>query len=729
VSAAPGDSVLKESPLADAYLEDLSPEQRAAVTHQGGPLLVLAGAGSGKTRVITRRVCWLVQSCGAESQHVLAVTFTNKAAREMRERLEPVLGHAGGGLFVGTFHAWGLRLLRRHGSLVGLPREFQVLDRSDQLALVRAVAEELGLDTTQHTPRRLLTRLSRLKNGMGGRLDDVVTQQALESYSAGLERAGALDFDDLLLKPLALLREHPQLRHSLDYRHVLVDEYQDTNRAQGELVEALMPQQRDLLAVGDEDQSIYAFRGARVDNILEFQQRFTDATVLRLERNYRSTGHIVGAASGLIASNRHRLGKRLFADGELGGPVELHGAATATGEAELLARLLQQELNRSAARELAVLYRTNAQSRLIEEALVRARIPYVIVKGLRFYERREVKDVLAYVRLVLTPDANLALRRVLNVPPRGIGPATLAALEEAASGAGVSLWQALESGLVKGAAAARLEDFQALVMRIRAGVAELPTAEAVRELVRFSGYESYLRQGAGRDDDAPLEHVDELVEKARSLGGVGAQGLSELLDEAALTSEADELQGGAVSLMTLHNAKGLEFDTVMIAGVETGLLPHPGLGGQVLTERDLEEERRLLYVGMTRARRRLVLSYAYSRSWQGREREAGPSSFLDEIPDSHLRRLEPAPPLSYRSTYHRNRSGPDPGSTIATTGSGAGTGGYRKGSRVRHPRYGTGTVIGLEGTGDDLKLTVYFERHGRKKLVARYAGLMLQGRG
>ena len=334
-----------EPPLADVHLEDLSPEQQAAVTHQGGPLLVLAGAGSGKTRVITRRVCWLVQSRGASADRVLAVTFTNKAAREMRERLEPVLGESGKGMFVGTFHAWGLRLLRRHGQLLGLSREFQVLDRTDQLAQVRAVAEELGLDATQHTPRRLLTRLSRLKNGMHGRVDDVVTTQALEAYTAGLKKAGALDFDDLLLKPLALLRENPELLRSLGYQHVLVDEYQDTNRAQGELVETLMPEQRDLVAVGDEDQSIYAFRGARVDNNpgvrAALQGRHGDqaGTQLPFLRQYRGRGlgsdRRQPATAGQAALRRRRTGsaRGTACHGHRPGRGRAAGPAAATGNA------------------------------------------------------------------------------------------------------------------------------------------------------------------------------------------------------------------------------------------------------------------------------------------------------------------------------------------------------------------------------------------------------------
>jgi len=707
----------------------LNPEQHAAVTHVGGPLLILAGAGSGKTRVITQRIVHLIHERHLAPERILAVTFTNKAAREMRERLVVALGGEVRGLYVGTFHAWGLGFLRRHARLLGLSPEFTVLDRADQLTQMAEVLKNLRLDETRFPKQRLVARISRIKNGLEDAEDSAnpIWRRVGKAYEERLKARNALDFDDLLARPVEALKQHPELTQRLGYEHVLVDEYQDTNHAQAALLRLLAPASGGITVVGDEDQSIYAFRGAKVDHILHFEKTFPGTTVMRLERNYRSTAAILGAASAVVAANRNRLGKALRAEGAPGEPVEIHGAPSGEAEADLVGRLIAAELKTREACEVAVLYRTNAQARPIEEVLVRRGVPYIVVKGLRFYDRREIKDLLAYLRLLLNPDDDLALERVINVPARGIGMATLEALRERAQTLATSLWGALEEGGTEGAGAGRLAAFHGLLARLRGEAARLPPSALLRLTFKETGYGPHLGGDEEEGDNAKarLDNVEALVDKAASFDALGPEGLRALVDEASLASDADRLgEAKAVSLMTLHNAKGLEFDTVFVTGVEEGLLPHRGLeSDDEDTAPDVEEERRLLYVGMTRARHRLVLSYARRRRFLGREMDQGPSRFLDDIPEALCRRSEERKDDEQGVRSFFGVAAPAAVAATPAPPRERGEVSFRAGSRVRHPDYGPGNVLSSEGSGDSLKVVVRFDRVGRKKLAAKFAGL------
>jgi len=705
-------------------LDSLNPEQKQAVLHEKGPILVLAGAGSGKTRVITHRLAHLV-SRGVDPRSILAVTFTNKAAGEMRERAQALLPGAPLTSFVGTFHAFGLRLLRRRAQAAGLPPRFGIADSSDSLALVKEAMEEHGISEQMLPPHSVRGRISHAKNAMipPQRFAQMATDFAGEriakvyaSYEKRLAACGALDFDDLIVRPVRLLAEQPGVlaEERRRIRHLLIDEYQDTNSAQDALVKRLGEGADSLAAVGDEDQAIYRWRGAEVEHILRFEEDFPGAKVIALERNYRSTDKILAAASGLVSHNRRRREKRLRSDRGAGAAVRIWRFDEDRAEVEAVAREIAGSAKPPG--ETAILYRVNAQSRPFEEELVRRKIPYVVVGGMKFYERAEVKDVLAYLRLAARPEDDLAFRRVVNVPARGIGAATLDRLAAMSRESGKSWWEvSADPAGVTDRARTSLTRFRAVVEELRERAVDGTPSAVLEHLLTVTGYSALYEGSDDREDVARRENIRELLSSAREFERRNAEGatVAEYLDTVALATDADAagVRGGAITLSTLHAAKGLEFGQVFVVGLEEGFLPH-GQSGE--DEDELEEERRLLYVGMTRAEDALTLTVTNRRLVYGRVEPRRPSRFLEEIPKGAVEEKVfgySAPTAAFAA--HASSFEPEDEDQRP----------LRRGRRVRHPRYGYGVILTEEGSGDETRLTVYFDRAGKKKFVARYADL------
>jgi len=723
------------------FERELNPEQLGAVTHGEGPQLVVAGAGSGKTRVITYRIAWLARQRGVEPRSIVAVTFTNKAAAEMRDRAERLLESWPLATFLGTFHRYSLQLLRAYGDRVGLARDFAILDEADQKAIVvQAMAAE-NVAESAFPPRAVLAAISSAKNRLLS--PDLYEQGARDAFSQRVARvyrryealrrkASGVDFDDLLLHAVRLFVEHPDLAERLRgrVRHLLVDEFQDTNHAQLRLVEELAAPDGNLTAVGDEDQGIYRWRGADLSNILEFERHFPGAVVRKLERNYRSTSAILDAANEVIGHNRLRRGKKLWTDAGRGESIRLFRAGDEGDEAKWVAGEIARLRARHALAELAVLVRTNAQTRAFEDEFFHARIPYVLVGGVRFYERAEIKDLVAYLRVLRNPRDNFSLLRILNQPPRGIGKTTVATLEEqAATEAGGVIWDLLELDRLDrfaNRAATALRAFRDLLRALRAAAGELPLPALLDELLRRTGYADVYRRD-NEEDQARLENIQELLTaaqtftEARAANGDDQDLLTAFLDHVALVSDLDGWAGErGVTLMTLHSAKGLEFPVVFLPGLEDGLLPHFNTQGR---PEDVEEERRLFYVGMTRAQDRLLLSACRRRRIAGRYQDQLPSPFLAEVPE-RLVEAEESPTLfaSERVRGIDSFFGRAPRDEYSQE---APVRGPRRGSRVRHPTLGSGVVLEIDGEGDEAKLTVFFERAGKRRLVARYASLEL----
>ena len=714
-----------------SLLEGLNPQQREAVLATEGPVLILAGAGSGKTRVITHRIAHLILDQGVPSDAILAVTFTNKAAGEMRARVEALVGGAALGSWISTFHSLCVRILRRDAVADGPPSAFVIYDEDDQLAAVREVLRSLDLQEKLHPPRRILSRISARKNS-GRDPEEMETDsigertlaRVAEGYRGRLESARALDFDDLLLKTVALLSESDEARESYRRRfhYLLVDEYQDTNRSQYEIVRFLAGGHGNVTVVGDEDQSIYSWRGASLRNILDFEADFPGARVLRLEANYRSSQKILDIASGLVAHNRSRKGKTLHAVRVSGEPVRLHEASD---EYEEAAWVVDRIAARRGDERAAVLYRMNSQSRLFEEALLRLRIPYSVVGGVGFYQRREVKDVLAYLRLLANPRDSVSLRRVLNVPPRGIGAKTIDEIDRLRKSRELTLWESVgavvDEALLPARATQPLARFRDMLSGLQAEVGRLGVKALLERTLAATGYSAALAEEDSHEAQGRLENLAELLSAAADYEErEPSSGLLGFLDGISLLSDVDESRLDApVVLMTLHSAKGLEFDSVFLVGLEEGLLPH---SRSLLSDaRDaLEEERRLCYVGMTRAMDRLHLSWAESRMVFGERRLSSASRFLHEIP-----REEVEVTGGYRKPALAPRHAASPATKARADGAvtAAGAAAFRPGARVRHPLFGLGTVLRSDGAGDDLKLTVSFAGIGAKRLVARYAGL------
>jgi ATP-dependent DNA helicase UvrD/PcrA len=731
----------------------LNPAQQAAVEHPGGPLLVLAGAGSGKTRVLTARIAHLIKSQGLAPQRIFAVTFTNKAAAEMRTRVGTLLGADPRGLWIGTFHSLSARLLRREAPLLGFGPNFTIYDVDDQAALIRRILEQRGVSPKAYPPRALQGIISGAKNRMllpeelGAQADTPLARVAADVFAAlgpALKQANAMDFDDLLLNPLVLFREHPErLAYWQDrFQHVLVDEFQDTNAAQYLLVKQLARKHGNLCVVGDDDQAIYGWRGADVRHMLAFQQDFPGTTLIKLEQNYRSTQIILDSANGVIAENATRLGKTLFTAKQGGDPVVLLTAADERDEAEWLAN----EFSRLAADDdiayegMAVLYRTNAQSRPIEEAFRFRRIPYRLVGAVSFYERREVKDLLAYLRLIANPADDEAFMRVVNVPRRGIGDASLGLLVQAATTWRKPLLQVAEGAARVAELRPNVRDaftgVAALVARLRHAAGHADPATVLEAVLTATGYEQYLAE-EGAEGIERIENVRELIAGAAAWAevqsgeteeGEGGSPLERYLTQAALITPVDEAKDVAgVTLTTTHMAKGLEWPVVALAGLEDGLFP---LSRTVTEAGGVEEERRLCYVGLTRAREKLYLSWARTRYRNGRLDLAEPSRFLEAVPPEVLVERSTTPSwdrgnrLPRGPRAHRAALSAIPEAWMPADES-QDAPRYVQGERVRHRKFGGGIVRAVAGQGKGLKVTVEFDDQeiGTKQLLVAYAGL------
>lgn len=715
-----------------------------------GPLLVLAGAGTGKTRVITYRVAHLIEQ-GVPPSSILAVTFTNKAAGVMKERITELLRASGRSAFdiwVSTFHSFCARLLRRESQHLGLPRDFAIYDDDDQTAAVKRSLLQLGLSTEDYPPRSIRSQISHAKNhgispdemeSQASQMRDPGRQDAAKvfrAYTEILRKAAALDFDDLLLRAVELLRDHADVRAkwSAQFQYLMVDEFQDTNRAQEELVRLLAGARKNLCVVGDEDQSIYGWRGARAGNLKRFTEDFSGAKIIRLEENYRSTQTILDAAAAVVKNNSDRLGKNLQATLGMGDKLRFFEAPDSVAEAEFICEELSAVVRNDSEARVAVLYRTGAQSRSFEEVLRRLGIRYRVVGGFSFYERAEVRNALSYVRLIFHPEDDVALLRVLNVPPRGIGATTVAVLEARAKETGKSLWETIRAGefTTGQKIAGALNSFRELIEMLQEECHEMPPAALIECVLDRTGFLSWVEQ---QDNIEHTSRGENLRELSNAMAEATEQGqtLEDLLDHAALVSDSDQYQEDVpVSLMTLHSAKGLEFDAVFLAGLEEGVLPH---GRALDTPGEVEEERRLFYVGMTRAKKALVLSRAiYRRSYgEDRLRASLPSRFLSEIPrdlieaaagsqsePGETRRYEADPEFSEGYSHRQTRTPygrPAPKSR--------GSKDPLIGTRVRHLKFGIGTIIEVEGDGEDRKITVSFQDFGPKKLLERYANLQL----
>jgi DNA helicase-2/ATP-dependent DNA helicase PcrA len=723
----------------------LNPRQREAVDHGDGPLLILAAAGSGKTRVLAHRIARLVASGEVGPEEILAVTFTNKAARELVARCESLVGDAARSLWAGTFHGIGARLLRRHADVLGYTSDFSIFDADDQKRLLKDLLDEANLDTTLYTPDGLRAFIEAAKNegkrpgDPGIRAADPFSRKYAELfavYQERLARLSAMDFGDLISGVLELFRRKPDLlaRYQTGFRHVLVDEYQDTNHAQYLMVSSLASRHGNICVVGDDDQSIYGWRGASLRNILEFERDFPGSTVVRLDQNYRSTGTIIRAAGAVIANNRSRMAKSIWTDNPSGDRIRLYEAVDERDEA----RYIVERLRGLGARrgDAAVFYRTNAQSRAIEDALVQAGVAYVIVGATRFYERREIKDLLAYLRFIHNPDDDISLARIINVPTRGVGRTTWDALKKRAASNGTSVWSSAPSALadLRSTARTRTAAFLAVAETWLRSTPATSVTEMLERVIADTNYARYLSALPGEESEGRLENVRELLTVAQNFDAAwDARELVEeekkptplgvFLEQMALASDVDgyEARENAVTLMTVHNAKGLEFSDVFIAGMEEGLFPHSRSTSD--NEDAIEEERRLCYVGITRARERLTLIRAVRRHVFGATQFNFPSRFLEEIPTDLLEYESPKPRFS-RSLEEEADAPLHDVPTMREHPEDAGAT-YCVGMKVVHPMFGVGTVKKCDASGDDEKVVVQFQRAGVKKLVARFARLQI----
>ena len=775
------------------FLEKLNPPQRDAVTTTEGPLLILAGAGSGKTRVITYRIVYLVQQ-GVRPESILAVTFTNKAAQEMKERVSSLLTkanegedgpRASGSPLLSTFHSLCVRILRRdiEKGFSEYSRDFTIYDSDDQMRVVKNVMKDLQIDDKLLPPRTVQAAISSAKNRgessesyvqkinhAGDAKKDGIAKVYVE-YERRLRKNNALDFDDLLIKTVELLRRSDQTRdyYNRRFRYILIDEYQDTNGPQFNLVRLLTQQSQNLCVVGDDDQSVYAWRGADISNILNFEKHYPNAKVIRLEQNYRSSQKILKAASAVIKNNQGRKGKELWTENDQGSNIRYYQAYSGDGEAQFVVEKIREHLREDSKTKFAVLYRANSQSRLFEEACRRENLRYQIVGGFSFYERAEVKDTIAYLKLALNPNDSIALSRVLNTPPRGIGKGTVDAIESLAKEKGLSLWEAISLALREQTMPQRnlngLKTFSEIINTLGEKALSLPLSDVVKATLRDSSYLQMLETDNSPESESRLMNLEELVNAAVESQEKGDT-LRDFLDHAALISDTDQYTDGVqVTLMTMHSAKGLEFPVVFIAGLEDGLFPH---SRSIDDEIQLEEERRLCYVAITRAEKQLYLTHAMKRRVYGDEIVAQPSKFLNEFPKELIEDLSTVPSWlkhkaqaedlssGYEQSYDSgpkikktsNYSGkrynsvdsvmdffkqrnikPGTGSqppkpSVVKSGTASKTApSFNPGARVRHAKYGVGEILKREGAGDQTKLIINFPGFGLKKLIEKFAEL------
>jgi DNA helicase-2/ATP-dependent DNA helicase PcrA len=744
----------------DALLDDLNPQQRAAVVHEGSPLLIVAGAGSGKTRVLTRRMAYLLAEREVRPGEILAITFTNKAAGEMAARAAALTGARARGMWVMTFHSACVRFLRREATRFGYPSSFSIYDQADSERLMTLAVRELDLDAKHHPPRGMLAQVSNLKNELidhetfaaqAETYRERALAEAYGEYQRRLVAAGAMDFDDLIMNTVFLLQAFPEVARAWRerFRHVLVDEYQDTNHAQYVLVRELVTADgelppSELAVVGDADQSIYAFRGATIRNIEEFTRDFPGATVIMLEQNYRSTQNILAAANAVVSRNGGRTPKRLWSDAGDGPPIVGYVADSEHDEAAFVAEEVDRLTDEKEATpgQVAVFYRTNAQSRVFEEVFIRAGLPYKVVGGVRFYERREVRDLLAYLRLIANPGDEVSLRRILNVPRRGIGDRAEACIAALAQRDKQSFAAALahpdDAPGIAARSARAIESFNDLINGLRAGdEAGLPVAELAEAVLDRSGYLAELQASEDLQDASRIENLNELISVAREFDATGGAAgrrdpdgddgappegsLADFLEQVSLVADADQVpegedHGGVVTLMTLHTAKGLEFPVVFLTGLEENVFPHQRSVGD---DKELEEERRLAYVGITRAEQRLYLTRALARTWWGRPEYHAQSRFLSEIPASLI---------EWRRDQAAAASAVAPASQRLARRPGVRSPGNRRvpslspGDKVTHDTYGLGTVVSVQGSADDPEAKIDFGgEYGIKHLVLRYA--------
>jgi DNA helicase-2/ATP-dependent DNA helicase PcrA len=739
------------SPAVERLVADLNPSQRAAVEHRGGPLLIVAGAGSGKTRVLTRRIAHLLATKDAEPGQILAITFTNKAAGEMKERVAELVGGRARVMWVSTFHSACVRILRAEAPRLGMSKTFTIYDQADSLRLMTMVLRDLDLDPKKYTPRSFLGQVSNLKNELidhetyssrtVNHMEEMLAE-AYGEYQRRLRRANAFDFDDLISSTVAVLQLFPDVaeHYRRRFRHVLVDEYQDTNHAQYVLIKELVGQETPelpagkLCVVGDADQSIYAFRGATIRNIEEFERDYPNATTVVLEQNYRSTQTILTAANAVISRNSSRRAKRLWTDAGDGDPIVAYVADDEHDEASFIANEIDRLTDDEGlkASDVAVFYRTNAQSRSIEEIFIRVGLPYRVVGGTRFYERREVRDAIAYLRALANPDDEVSLRRILNVPKRGIGDRAEAMVEAFGQreriGFAGALERASEAPGIATRSLANIESFTTMMGDLRTIVeAGADAATVLQAVLEQSGYLAELQASTDPQDETRVENLAELESVAQEFANENPEGaLGDFLERVSLVADSDEIpdadgSGGMVTLMTLHTAKGLEFPVVFLTGMEDGVFPHMRSLGD---PRELEEERRLAYVGITRARKRLYVSRSVMRSAWGAPAFNPPSRFLEELPSEVLdwRREEPVGrPISsggYGSSPSSSSAALRLGDRIVGTGPVLS---LDPGDRVTHQKFGLGTVVSTSGTGDKTEATIDFGSAGVKRLLLRYA--------
>ena len=714
-------------------LDSLNEGQRDAVAAPLGNLLVLAGAGSGKTRVLVHRIAWHIATGEANPQGILAVTFTNKAASEMRSRIETLLGQSIHGMWVGTFHGLCHRLLRAHWQDANLPEDFQILDSEDQYRTVRRIIRAMMLDESQYPPKEAQWYINAQKD-KGLRPEkinddgDVTTAQMIKIYKIyqqTCESSGAVDFGELLLRTYELLHKNKLVREIYQnrFKHILVDEFQDTNELQYKWLKLLIGENNTLFAVGDDDQSIYSWRGARVENMKAFQKDFKETKLLKLEQNYRSTTTILNAANKLIGNNSKRLGKNLWTDGEEGERIGIYMAYNELDEARYVVNQIQKCSEEGGSfEENAILYRVSAQSRVLEEALLSSKIPYRVYGGVRFYERMEIKDALAYVRIATFHDDDISFERIINTPTRGIGSRTIEELRIVAKKDNCSLWAAahhiIEHKLLSPRAVNALEEFIRLVQRMSLTKSQPALDDRVDSIIKLSGLINHFKKEKGEKGLARIENLEELVKASSEFELDDNEELKEMsamqafLAHAAL--ESGETQAGdksnCVHLMTLHSAKGLEFPSIFLVGMEEGLFPHQRSSGDL---KQLEEERRLCYVGITRARKLLTLTYTQYRRLHGSDYYPQPSRFIDEIPAELLCEIRMGGNVT-ESLFRKK-----------VTRSGSKDGKLTLGQRVSHTKFGEGVILNLEGDGDNMRIQVNFEKAGSKWLVASYANLQL----
>ena len=732
-------------------LKLLNREQQEAVLHVDGPLLILAGAGSGKTRVLTYRIAHLIDECGVNPWNILAITFTNKAAGEMRERVDKIVGYGSESIWVSTFHSTCVRILRRYIDRLGYDTNFTIYDTEDQKTVMKSVCQKLQLDSKLYKERMLLNVISHAKDeyispneflleAKGDFRQEKIAQAYVE-YQKELKKNNALDFDDLLVKTVELFQSCPDVLEYYQnrFRYIMVDEYQDTNTVQFKFISTLARQYRNLCVVGDDDQSIYKFRGANIRNILDFEKVFPDAKVVKLEQNYRSTQNILNAANGVIANNRGRKEKALWTENEQGEPILFQQFQNGYEEAEYVSGEISKKVRKGEAeyQDFAVLYRTNAQSRLFEEKFLYANIPYKIVGGVNFYSRKEIKDILAYLKTIDNGKDDLAVRRIINVPKRGIGNVTLAKVQAYADSRDISFFEALEeAGEIPGLgkAALKIQPFVHLIHEMRLSLPDMSMQDLIQVILDKTGYAEDLKNEDTDESEARLENIDEFINKAVTYEeGAEEPNLSGFLEEVALVADIDSVEDGdnRVLLMTLHSAKGLEFPYVYLAGMEDGLFPsYMSIAADDPTE-EIEEERRLCYVGITRAMKELTITCARCRMVRGETQYNNVSRFVREIPSELLARKsvmprEPKKPevpqnTSYQKAKEAFRTKTfDPQQFKVVK---ADKLDYTVGDQVSHVKFGKGTVLEITEGGRDYEVKVDFERFGVKKMFASFAKL------